>query len=233
LITHWPKSDIFIVLIWIYAIFLCYKIPVYRKYFRFFLITFIFCITSAVFVFYSKNTFLALAMPWRLSVIIAPLSLALVVVHLVSLLYSLFGKSKILAGLIFLLLSSGVSVYVFSQSVNSINQYRASELAIKLNSLKLSGVGFIPINMGDVRLNSALPIFVDWKSQPYLSSELDEWWSRIDYSRRANERPDLLCEFLDNKKINWFIFDDDKKVPKCISSNLIRINVNQFTIFTN
>jgi hypothetical protein len=47
----------------------------------------------------------------------------------------------------------------------------------------------IPLRGGDYRLGAQRPVYVDWKSHPYLGEEVLEWWQRVQFMQEFYDLP--------------------------------------------
>ena len=66
----------------------------------------------------------------------------------------------------------------------------------------------IPTNLQKIRLNSGLPIFVDWKTIPFRSDEVIEWYERIKLSnsffgsKELDKQNELLLKIIEKEYIS-------------------------------
>ena len=73
----------------------------------------------------------------------------------------------------------------------------------------------IPTNLEYIRLNTGLPIFVDWKTVPYKNDALIKWYERIKltnsfYSSTELENQKLLFEKIySQEKISHLLVNDN------------------------
>ena len=79
-----------------------------------------------------------------------------------------------------------------------------------------SGVGLIPLELDNVRLNTPAAVYVDWKSHPYASADLAEWQRRIATARVAETDDAAFCRLIDQEKIRWVMLRRGRAVPACI-----------------
>jgi len=93
-----------------------------------------------------------------------------------------------------------------------------SEPAVRaLRAAGPSGVGLIPPELGDVRLNTPAAVYVDWKSHPYASADLAEWQRRIAAVRSAETDDAVFCRLVQQQKIAWVMLRPDRTPPACIA----------------
>ena len=75
----------------------------------------------------------------------------------------------------------------------------------------------IPTNLKQIRLNTELPIFVDWKSAPFKNDAIIEWYERIklvnsfyDSSDHANQKR-LFIKINNIEQITHILIKDSNK----------------------
>jgi hypothetical protein len=129
---------------------------------------------------------LALLFPWRSSVVLIPLSSALILSDFTYRFPGFRGiPLKPLKGFLALI----VSVIMFFGIFNAFNYLRNGDLALSplyssMRKQYVEGDVFL-INPGlqNARMASGVPVYVDFKSHPYRPEELIEWKRRIDNAR--------------------------------------------------
>jgi len=80
------------------------------------------------------------------------------------------------------------------------------------------GIGLVPIYEQDVRLNADSPVYVDWKSPPYVGADLVEWWRRIDTVRRFTKSPESICQSPDFSSFEWAVVKLKTTLPSCMQN---------------
>jgi hypothetical protein len=80
-----------------------------------------------------------------------------------------------------------------------------------------AGVGLVPLDSANVRLNAPADIYVDWESPPYASNELVEWWRRVDQVRKLAGNLDQFCSIKWHVPIRWILLPAGEKTPPCAS----------------
>lgn len=156
---------------------------------------------------------LALLFPWRISVILVPVSSAIVMGYIIDVVFKTFtpgrGFKKMLhaAAAVVLMGIAFLSVY---GAVNSYKRFYHSEWAGMMEFVKTAkkpgDLFLIPpgvnqeTDMQNFRLFTGAPVLVDYKSHPYKDGEIIEWFDRIDtahdfyYSGRDGR---ALCTLLE------------------------------------
>lgn len=128
---------------------------------------------------------LGLLFPWRISVILIPL-LSIIIIYQVT--FGLFEKSLSLntrSYLIFPIIS-----FVFLISILGIKNYKTYMNTYTFNitdklfnyvrqKRQIDDQYIVPLQMENFRLETGVPIFIDFKSHPYKSEELVEWYRRV------------------------------------------------------
>ena len=132
---------------------------------------------------------LAMMAPWRVSVLLMPLSVALIMAFIISGLIDLLGMSNPK----FLLLLLPLALYVIINHVNgginlnsmygtSRRDRRLMQMMDVVKENKKPGEVYLipPLDnyFDDFRLYTGAPIFINWKSHPYKDIEVLEWYKR-------------------------------------------------------
>ena len=85
----------------------------------------------------------------------------------------------------------------------------------------------VPLDFEQFRIKSGRPIFVDWKSNPYKDIEVIEWKRRIEVAKQAFENL-RECKKIDSREFNVIILDNSsffyKAKPNCNLYNEKQIN---------
>jgi len=138
----------------------------------------------------SKNLGLALLFPWRSSTWIIPLCTAIILFNTVSLTSSIIGritphkiaisarKSMVILSIVLLGFLGIIGIHQTRMAVLADQDTGTIVEYAKQNS-EIGQIYLIPIDFERFRLAAGLPIFVDWKSFPYRSSEIIEWYERV------------------------------------------------------
>lgn len=130
---------------------------------------------------------LALLFPWRLSTYLVPLSTAILLGWLLS---EITGRhrswfqhheARILVVSMFitgLLVIAGTTRFAIDLQ-NKRERVETAALAYAQDNLDASQVYFIPPKLQDFRLETGVPIFIDFKSIPYNNLEVRSWYERL------------------------------------------------------
>ena len=134
--------------------------------------------------FFISNNSLAISFPWRSSVFLIPISTTIILSYLIS---KISHETKILK-LLSVILFSLSCIFFFSKNhfLKDSNKvfYKKLELVgkIKKNYDNIDRI-LIPDDLIYIRMNSGLPIFIDWKHHAFKYDEIIYWKERIDLSR--------------------------------------------------
>ncbi len=150
----------------------------------------------------TRNDALALIFPWRISTWLVPISVGLITARVITIVSSRIpaAREKLLmnAGLVLigLALAGGLMrIYLVNRNWAGLS-YRPVEAYVKLHRQQGQQV-LTPADLYDFRLETGVPVYVDFLSIPYKSSEVVEWDRRYSlesyfYQRTACDR---LSEF--------------------------------------
>jgi hypothetical protein len=133
------------------------------------------------------NNTLALLFPWRLSVILVPLSSTLLLaaglqwiagrIRALPLSVARAAPAACLAA-ISLLLIAGIARIPLDRAAAESNTALPMMNAIRARSVA-GDVYFIPPKMESFRIETGMPVFVDLKSAPYRDTDVVEWYRRL------------------------------------------------------
>ena len=199
-IHHWLTSKDFISVILFFSA--LYLIRFNIRFFIFFLI-FGFCsISITITQFFINNNSIALAFPWRTSVFIIPISSMIVVSHFISKIN--FRKSRFNTHIIILSLFVCIFFYFKSHHIKNTN-LKFNEKLILVDKIKKHYDSIdrllIPTNLDYIRMNSGLPIFIDWKHHAFKYNEIIKWKQRISLSNDFYAQTSYLNQVAQLKKI--------------------------------
>jgi len=134
-----------------------------------------------------KNELLALVFPWRISVILVPLSLAIILGFGIKLIYSFLEKRRpilhlgiagiSIVGLLWIS-AWGIRVTVPEYSRKTGGDWGELVQYIRTN-LRSGDACLTPPRLYEFRLATGVPILVDIKTHPYKAREVIEWYRRL------------------------------------------------------
>lgn len=166
---------------------------------------------------------LALLFPWRISVVLLPVAWTVVVTVGVAYLRERLpervapGWTWACVAVVFVGLSA-VALRVQLENAQRLapQDYDAATRAVIQASPP--GVGFTPLGNTHVRLNAAVPVYVESNSPPYAGQSLIEWWRRIDNSASIARDPEEFCVSGVSDEVDWVLWNTDWELPTCVSS---------------
>ncbi|MEH0153774.1 DUF6798 domain-containing protein [Limibacter armeniacum] len=184
----------------------------------------------------TQSNFGALLFPWRVSVLLVPLSSAIILGKVVTtirltlpvnpLFYSTIKKLSIASLITF----SIASLYLFTQ------RYIERQVNVEMYSFvkehsKKGDLYLVPIAYEDFRIKTLTPIFSDFKSHPYKDSEVIEWYNRIEIIKKIYNKG-FECDSLRYlcQKYGVTHLLSDKSISTCGFMNLIYKD-SQFSIY--
>jgi hypothetical protein len=173
----------------------------------------------------TRNDFLGLLFPWRISVFLVPISSVILVDQLVrSWQASSWMKSikiqrwsLVLAGALAVL---ALLVGITRQVLDFQRQVAAPEQELFTfikDHLQEGQVILTPVKMQEFRLATGSPVFVDFKSIPYRDLDVLEWYRRIKVADAFYKNPDCtsLASLLDTEEITQIVVPAGKLVNGC------------------
>jgi hypothetical protein len=175
----------------------------------------------------TKNDFLALLFPWRVSVFLVPLSSALIMASAVQFLSSRiqwmnragrgwFERSLVGVAWVALLVGS----VNFMKKLNPIAEKEYQAL-IEHVSREAGGedVYVIPASWENFRIGAGVPVFVDHKTHPYKDVEVLEWYARRQLLDEiyvgSHEQCDKLKFAAETYAATKIIFKSEDPFPDC------------------
>ncbi|MDD5466939.1 MAG: hypothetical protein PHS96_03960 [Anaerolineales bacterium] len=141
---------------------------------------------------------LALLFPWRISILLLPLSVGLLLAHLLEWLLArpLFHaprSQRLVIALSLVLIALTVLVGSVRLWLDFARQATQPERALEAYVRGHASPGelyLIPLKLQDFRLSAGVPVFVDFRSTPYKDVEVLEWYRRYQLADRFYRSPD-------------------------------------------
>lgn len=158
---------------------------------------------------FTKSDQLALIGPWRISVVLIPLSVMVIFGHLVSKLpenWALLQKRKtivVTSVLLVLLITTVMGGYLHHERSKDYNElpYTALMQFVKENKSERDTY-LIPTEMAEFRLITGAPVYITRKSHPYRTSEFMTWYHKVNQVDQLFEEDNLDCKKLDSISIH-------------------------------
>ena len=205
----------------------------------FFIPLLVICILSlsiSLIQYFTDNYFIALLFPWRTSVFLIPISSLIIISHLVKRinLNIKFATSLFLIVYSLFFIKNILVEEKFNKKLNNKN-----DLFVFLKSNEKIDLLIIPTYMEDIRLNTSVPVFVNWKLHAFKNNEIIEWHKRIKIvnSFYGSENANQQLSFL--KKINFIqgtshiLLDKSKQNTLLINCKIINSSDNYILYNSN
>lgn len=93
----------------------------------------------------------------------------------------------------------------------------------QLANMRLNGIGVVPPQFNNFRVDFGLNIFVDSKAPPFDGDSLAEWMKRLKIAERVQIHPNMLCTDGSLHRISWAIVPIGVYRPSCFRS-IINLN---------
>jgi len=158
---------------------------------------FIVAVVLTIIQIFTQSDTLALIFPWRLSAVLTPLSSSVLIGKMVVWIDNRFGEAlhrnerrvlTICIILSILLALAGAGIFSVNQEEKANSLDRPMMAFAEENGA--SGQNYlIPLHMQDFRLETGLPVFVEFKSIPYRDVDVLEWYRRVSMAGRLYQAP--------------------------------------------
>ena len=198
-----------------------------RKTLKFFipLMVFGFCSIFLSFIqFFINSSSLALAFPWRASVFISPISSMICLSYLINKI-TIDGKLFRYLSMLFFILLFCLFFYKshFNKNLNA--KFNHDLLLVKKIKKHYESIDriLIPIRLDFIRMNSGIPIFIDWKHHAFKYNEVIFWKLRIDLagkfydSKNLSEQREALKKIQKIEKISHILINKKHLRDDCKS----------------
>jgi hypothetical protein len=163
----------------------------------------------------TRDDFLGLIFPWRLSTILVPVSSAVILEWLLQIFFrQSWTQSRktqhLLLGITYILAGTTLLIGLTRQVLDFQRQSQSAELPlftyVKTN-LQEGQVVLTPLKLQEFRLATGSPVFVDFKSIPYRDLDVLEWYRRIQVADAFYKKPGCagLSSLVDTEKITHVV----------------------------
>ena len=92
--------------------------------------------------------------------------------------------------------------------------------ATSLRKLELQGIGVVPPQFDNFRVDFGLSIFVDSKAPPFDGKSLVEWVRRLKLAERVQTHPKILCTESSFVIISWALIPNQSALPHCFTDTI-------------
>jgi hypothetical protein len=205
-------------------------------------------IATVIFAFFDDDRLLLL-FPWRVSAVLAPIALVLIVSEVLDSLRHTWicNNQKLLFIPIILLAGSVQFMKIYHDYPGFMPAYwiaatfggGAQNVKVQDRSERMNVIDWakktqdpadlflVPLDFEQFRIKSGRPIYVDWKSHPFKDVEVIEWKRRIEVAEKTFESL-RECKKIDSNEFNVVIFDNSSSLyklkPDCKLYNEKQIN---------
>jgi hypothetical protein len=174
---------------------------------------------------YIQSDALALIFPWRISVILVPLSTSIIAAFLISAAvdrfssrWSWFNQCVLVISIFVIALLFIAGVYRMRMDFSA--KYTASEremMSFVLHNKTIDDIYLVPTKMQDFRLATGAPIYVDFKSIPYKDSDVLEWYRRQRLAGKfyRTQDCDLLSQLSNEDQLTHIVLEANISAPPC------------------
>lgn len=181
----------------------------------------------------TQSDALALLFPWRISVILAPLSTCILAISLARTLVRRAGNGEEramrglrLSGAALILLAALVGVTRFTLDLQRKSSAAERPMMAFVAATRAAGqVYLIPTKMQDFRLATGVPAYVEFKSIPYRDGEVLEWRRRIELANRfyagGSRNCSLWRRFSAEEGVSHVVLEGSSPAPRCEGLSLI------------
>jgi hypothetical protein len=190
---------------------------------------------------------LALMAPWRVSVLLVPLSTALIIAFIVSGFISLLHMDNPKFLMLFLPLALYVVFINVSGGISLQDMYGSGRRERRLVQMmdyvrenkRPEDLYMIPPTdnyFDDFRLYTGAPVFINWKSHPYKDVEVLEWYKRVQqadlfYKSGGADKCAQLQALIDEYGITHVVFKS-KEIPLACEFAKEIMRIENFVIYT-
>lgn len=148
---------------------------------------------------------LALLFPWRISVVLVPLSASIIIAKSVFVIWHKFGTDTerlqngiSIAGMVVIVILTLVGATRFRLDwERKVNGTETAMLGFVRDTRRSGEVYLVPTKMQEFRLETGAPIYIDFKSIPYAPEEVLEWRRRVLRADRFFREKSEACEALE------------------------------------
>jgi len=174
---------------------------------------------------YTKSDILALLFPWRISVILVPISTSIIAAFLVSATVDRFGTRwawfntslRVLSVLVIVLLFTAGIYRMVTDFSRKFSTGEQEMMSFVQQNKTVKDVYLVPTKMQDFRLVTGAPIYVDFKAIPYKDTDVLEWYRRQRLAGKfyRTQDCDLLMQLANEDEITHLVLEANILPPPC------------------
>ncbi len=189
----------------------------------------------------SGSQLFSLIFPWRMSIFLVPISTAVLVERSI-MFFSTRNEPKrwhvsklvvvISLSLTFIAVASGVTrMFLDFQRKSNSNEYALFQ-SIKAGDYPQSTIFVTPLKMQDFRLETGLPVYVDFKSIPYDDADVLEWYRRNLLVDEFYKDP--TCGRIENlgsnESVTHIVLPISSTIPECEGTKITKMTSEFFIL---
>tara|TARA_B100000035_G_scaffold81037_1_gene67952 strand:- start:8592 stop:10061 length:1470 start_codon:yes stop_codon:yes gene_type:complete len=220
LIDNWfSYKDILSILVYVVSLFLIHNNK--RAFIPLFFFGF-FSIFITLIQFFTEINSLALIFPWRASVFLVPLSTMIIISFFLQKID--IQKSKFNLFSIFIFIILWIFFFVDNHFIKNSNKVfydklkLTQEITKNYNSIERI---LIPVDLTYIRMNTGLPIFIDWKHHAFKYNEIIHWQKRMNLaknfyaSNNLEKQKSILVDINKIETITHILINKEKLNHNC------------------
>lgn len=180
--------------------------------------------------YFTGSLFLALLFPWRISIVLVPLATSILLGYLVWFVYERFpgwlkGHDRWVALMswvvILLVAATGALRMVIDFERKATADYQGLTAYVE-QSTQRDDLYLTPTKLQEFRLETGAPVLVDFKSIPYQSEDVLEWYRRIQLADQFYKRGDCqaLDEMINSFGVTHLVIENTQEATPCPGLNL-------------
>ncbi len=177
----------------------------------------------------TKDSFLALVFPWRTTALLVPLSSSILAASFPTWVCGLIKKERIrsilqISCLIMIVILSLAGIWQMNEEFKQYRNSREAGLYQWVREYSVSGDRFlVPINMEAFRTNTLRPVYIDYFSIPYNSSDVIQWYHRVLAANKFHDTGSCLelMYLQHDERLTHVITAKDRIQPDCQNLRLV------------
>ena len=145
------------------------------------LVVFVLSFSLTLIQYFTNNYFIALLFPWRSSVFLMPITSLVIISYFVK---KINLNLKFITILFLVVFSVFFLKNIFIEERFNKKLDDKKDLFIFLNDTKKIDLLLTPIYIEDIRMNTSIPIFVNWKFHAFKNNEIVDWYERVNIVKK-------------------------------------------------
>ena len=135
----------------------------------------------------------------------------------------LYNKVSYISGNLISCLCITMFMISFQKEIATWNAWQVNNTAFPISNLLTSmqnqGIGAVPPQFDNFRVDFGLDIYVDERAAPYDPNSLVNWVNRLELAEKIQINPELICNHIQLKGISWAIVPKSVIKPSCFSQS--------------